>query len=97
MALTFRDEWLEAFYESSKRHRLIPSALESVLFRKLQLLDAATRESDLRSPPGNRFEHLQGRLSGWCSIRVNQQYRLIFQWADGIASNTWLDAHTYKA
>ncbi|WP_254918525.1 MULTISPECIES: type II toxin-antitoxin system RelE/ParE family toxin [Cobetia] len=30
------------------------------------MLDAATQESDLRIPPGNRFEHLQGNLAGWC-------------------------------
>nr|WP_280529549.1 type II toxin-antitoxin system RelE/ParE family toxin [Xenorhabdus budapestensis] len=52
----------------------MPSTIEGVLFRKLQILDAATQESDLRIPPGNRFEHLQGNLSGWCSIRVNKQY-----------------------
>ncbi|HAS4551091.1 TPA: hypothetical protein I6860_003747, partial [Vibrio cholerae] len=52
-------------------------------------------ESDLRIPPGNRFEHLEGNLKGWCSIRVNKQYRLIFQWVDGVALNTYLDPHKY--
>ncbi|HET8596654.1 MAG TPA: type II toxin-antitoxin system RelE/ParE family toxin [Castellaniella sp.] len=95
MAIQFKDAWLEAFYEGNRSHRKIPGVIEDALFRKLQILDAATQESDLRAPPGNRFEHLSGRLSGWCSIRVNRQYRLIFQWADGIAANAYLDPHTY--
>ena len=57
--------------------------------------DIAQAESDLRIPPGNRFEHLEGNLKGWCSIRVNKQYRLIFQWVDGVALNTYLDPHQY--
>lgn len=66
------------------------------LFRKLQILDAAAQEADLKIPPGNRFEHLQGSLAGWCSIRVNKQYRLIFRWQDGVAQETYLDPHVYK-
>tara|TARA_Y100000588_G_scaffold312779_1_gene339588 strand:- start:230 stop:523 length:294 start_codon:yes stop_codon:yes gene_type:complete len=96
MAIEFRDEWLETFYEEDSGHRKIPATIESALYRKLQILDAATQESDLRVPPGNRFEHLLGRLTGWCSIRVNKQYRLIFRWEDGIARDTYLDPHAYK-
>ncbi|NHB87750.1 killer protein [Photorhabdus tasmaniensis] len=38
---------------------------------------------------------MNGYLRGWCSIRVNRQYRLIFQWIDGIAVDTYLDPHNY--
>lgn len=96
MAIEFKDTWLEAFYEDDQSYKKIPSTIESALFRKLQILDAATQESDLRIPPGNRFEHLQGNLAGWCSIRVNKQYRLIFRWEDGVAQETYLDPHAYK-
>lgn len=96
MAVQFRDKWLEAFYEENQWHRKIPRAIEPALFRKLQMLDAAIHESDLRAPPGNQFEHLQGELSKWCSIRVNKQYRLIFRWEAGIAQDTYLDPHRYK-
>jgi proteic killer suppression protein len=41
MALNFKDEWLEAFYEEDKRHRLIPKVIENALYRKLEILDAA--------------------------------------------------------
>lgn len=95
MALTFKDKWLEAFYEENKQHRLIPSSIENVLFRKLEILDAAMAESDLRVPPGNRFEHLSGNLKSFWSIRVNKQYRLIFKWVDGVALDTYLDPHRY--
>ena len=95
MAVNFKDGWLEAFYEEDKRHRLIPKVIENALYRKLEILDAAKAEADLRVPPGNRFEHLEGNLKDWCSIRVNKQYRLIFKWVDGVAENTYLDPHKY--
>lgn len=96
MAIEFRDSWLEAFYEEDLCHKKIPGTIEGALYRKLQILDAAQMESDLRVPPGNRFEHLKGKLSGWCSIRVNQQYRLIFRWEEGTAQDIYLDPHAYK-
>ncbi|MEP3348746.1 MAG: type II toxin-antitoxin system RelE/ParE family toxin [Marinomonas sp.] len=95
MSLEFRDKWLECFYEEDQRHRLIPNNLMSALYRKLEILDAAQSEADLRVPPGNRFERLDGNLKGWCSIRVNKQYRLIFKWIDGVAFSTYLDPHKY--
>lgn len=50
--------------------------------RRLQMLNAAHELGDLKIPPGNRLEALQGNLLGYWSIRVNQQYRLVFQWDD---------------
>ncbi|WP_018402807.1 type II toxin-antitoxin system RelE/ParE family toxin [Marinobacter gelidimuriae] len=96
MAVEFRDTWLGAFYEEDLGHKKIPGTVKGALYRKIQILDAATQESDLRVPPGNRFEHLQGKLAGLCSVRVNKQYRLIFRWMDGIAQDTYLDPHVYK-
>ncbi|KZN13606.1 type II toxin-antitoxin system RelE/ParE family toxin [Marinomonas sp. TW1] len=95
MSLEFRDKWLESFYEEDKPHRCISTNIAKALYRKLEILDAAKAEADLRVPPGNRFEHLEGSLKGWCSIRVNKQYRLIFRWKDGVALNTYLDPHKY--
>jgi proteic killer suppression protein len=82
--VSFRDEWLSAFFVSDVRSRLIPADLEARLFRKLQLIDDATSDQDLRSPPSNHFEKLSGALAGLHSIRVNKRYRLIFRW-DGAA------------
>ncbi|NNC97259.1 MAG: hypothetical protein HKN88_04220 [Gammaproteobacteria bacterium] len=66
--------------------------------RKLDVIAAAESVSDLISPPSNRFEHLRGKLSDKCSIRINRQYRLIFKWneANGKAHNIYLDSHVYR-
>jgi proteic killer suppression protein len=65
---------------------------------RLQMLDDATCENDLRVPPSNRFERLSGQLAGKCSIRVNLQWRLIFEFdADtGQAFGVILDPHKYR-
>ena len=59
---------------------MVPSDLESRLFRKLQMIDDATTDQDLRLPPSNHFEKLRGNLAGSHSIRVNKQWRLVFRW-----------------
>jgi proteic killer suppression protein len=93
---SFRDNWLEAFFVEDVRSTRIPPDLESRLFRKLQMLDDAVSEQDLRVPPSNHFEKLRGHLDGWHSIRVNQRWRLIFQWVDGEATQLYLDDHSYR-
>jgi proteic killer suppression protein len=75
----FRDEWLRAFFVDDVHSRNIPADLESRLFRKLQMIDDATTDQDLRVPPSNHFEKLRGKLSGFHSIRINDQRRLIFR------------------
>jgi toxin HigB-1 len=93
----FRDDWLRAFFVDDVRSRNIPSDLENRLFRKLQLIDDATTDLDLRVPPSNHFEKLRGKLEGLHSIRVNKQWRLIFRWdgSRGEASGVYLDDHSY--
>jgi proteic killer suppression protein len=66
---------------SSKRFRNI----ERIARRKLEMLEAATRLEDLRSPPGNRLESLRGNRIGQYSIRINNQFRICFRWADNAA------------
>jgi proteic killer suppression protein len=97
MISSFRDGWLRAFFVDDVRSRNIPSDLESRLFRKLQMIDDATTDPDLRVPPSNHFEKLQGKLEGLHSIRVNKQWRLIFRWDGrrGEASGVYLDDHSY--
>lgn len=53
--------------------------------RKLRILDAAMRLSDLRVPPGNRLERLRGDRAGQHSIRINDQWRICFRWEEGDA------------
>jgi proteic killer suppression protein len=59
--------------------------LARVAKRKLDMLNAAGRLEDLLVPPSNRLEKLRGDLAAFYSIRVNDQWRLIFQWIDGHA------------
>jgi len=67
---------------------------ESVALRKLDMLDAATRIEDLRSPPGNRLEALKGNRKGQWSIRVNRQWRICFRWTvEGPADVQIVDYH----
>jgi toxin HigB-1 len=98
MIESFRDSWLEAFFVDDENSKKIPANRASSLFRKLQLLDDSMSDADLRVPPGNRFEKLLGNLDGFHSIRVNQQWRLIFKWdADrGVATSVYLDNHSYR-
>lgn len=97
MIVGFRDDWLHAFFVEDVLSRKIPSDLVSRLFRKLQMIDDATTDQDLRVPPSNHFEKLRGRLNGFHSVRVNRQWRLIFRWDSrrGEASGLYLDNHGY--
>lgn len=65
-----------------------------IAFRKLDMLDYANALSDLRSPPGSRLEQLKGRLAGRHSIRINDQWRIVFRWtAAGPTDVDILDYH----
>ena len=98
MIVSFRDEWLRAFFVDDVRSRKIPPDLEGRLFRKLQMIDDAMTDQDLRVPPSNHFEKLRGKLSNFHSIRVNRQWRLCFRWdsAKGEADGIYLDDHSYR-
>jgi len=62
--------------------------------RKLAMLNRAGSLDDLRVPPGNRLEALSGDRDGQCSIRINDQWRLCFEWREGQAWNvTIIDYH----
>lgn len=97
MIETFRDKWLELWFVENKTSKKVPADIADRLFRKLQMIDDAVRDEDLRVPPSNHFEKLRGGMSGWHSIRVNRQWRLIFRWngATGAASDLYLDPHEY--
>ena len=64
----------------SRRTKAIDRRIERVALRKLAMLDAAEVLDDLRIPPGNRLEALQGNRAGQHSIRVNQRWRICFIW-----------------
>lgn len=98
MIQSFRDRWLRDFYLKDKTSKKIPSDVEERLFRKLQLIDDACCDLDLRSPPNNHFEKLRGNLAGRYSVRINKQWRLVFAWSGerGEAQDIYLDNHDYR-
>ena len=98
MIVSFRHGWLRDFYLKGKSGKKIPADIDARLFRKLQLIDDAVRDPDLRSPSGNHFEKLYGNLSGKHSIKVNEQWRLIFTWdgGRGETAGIYLDNHSYR-
>jgi proteic killer suppression protein len=95
---SFRDHWLKNFYLADTSSKKIPADIRDRLFRKLQLIDDATSDSDLRAPTSNHFEKLSGRLAGKNSIRVTIKWRLVFEWdrSHGEAHGMYLDNHSYR-
>lgn len=65
--------------------RRLPRDLQEVARRKLRMLNNAQSLIDLRVPPGNRLERLQSDRAGQHSIRINDQWRICFEWLDGDA------------
>ena len=67
----------------SKAVRQFPPELRRPARRKLQYLHEATDLKDLQAPPGNRLEALKGTLKGFYSVRINDQWRIVFRWKNG--------------
>jgi proteic killer suppression protein len=82
---SFGDSTTAEIYHGSdtKAARRIRRELWDRVQHKLDLLNACTSVGDLRIPPANRLEKLRGNLAGFYSIRVNQQYRIVFKFANG--------------
>jgi proteic killer suppression protein len=82
---SFGDATAADIYNGSdtKAARKIPRELWDRVQRKLDSLNACTSIEDLRIPPANRLEKLKGNLAGFYSIRVNQQYRIVFRFTKG--------------
>jgi len=97
MIASFGDKATEDIYHGlrTKRSRRVPPDIVRTACRKLDLIEYAHVLHDLRVPPGNRLEALRGALHGYHSIRVNEQWRIVFQWRDGAAHDvSIMDYHT---
>ena len=70
---------------NSKAARKIPFELHKIVRRKLDLINSVESLDDLKVPPGNHLEILRGDRKGFYSIRVNQQWRIVFRWESGQA------------
>lgn len=82
--VSFGDRDTEALFRRERPRRIDPRVHQAAL-RKLRYLDSAASLEDLRAPPGNRLEALKGDRAGRHSIRVNDQWRIVFTWRDGRA------------
>ena len=83
MIKSFSDKETENIFNGINSKKF--NSIQKVAKRKLDMLHFAFAEQDLLVPPANRFEHLKGELSKFCSIRINDQFRLVFRFENGCA------------
>lgn len=86
MIRNFKDPEAEKIF-NRQRSRRLPADIQQVALRKLRMLNRAQTLQDLRVPPANRLERLGGDRSGQHSIRINDQWRVCFEWHAGDALN----------
>lgn len=79
MIKSFADKETEKIF-GREFSRKLPNDIQRIARRKLEILDAAERLNDLRVPPSNRLEKLKGNRGEQHSIRVNDQWRICFEW-----------------
>ena len=70
---------------NGERVKGLPPEIQSIARRKLRMLHASDNLTDLRIPPSNRLEKLSGNSVTFYSIRINDQWRIVFNWLDGVA------------
>jgi proteic killer suppression protein len=84
MIRSFRETEAAKIY-ARQRSKKLPTDIQQVALRKMRMLNNALNINDLRIPPANRLEKLSGNRAGQYSIRINDQWRLCFEWRDGDA------------
>lgn len=86
MIKTFKDAETERIYQR-QRSRKLPPDIQQTALRKLRMINHSISINDLRVPPANRLEKLSGDREGQYSIRINDQWRICFEWKSGDALN----------
>jgi toxin HigB-1 len=84
MVKSFKDAETEKVFNRSLSRRL-PTDIQRTALRKLRMMNNAVSLTDLRIPPANRLERLSGDRAGQYSIRINDQWRISFEWQEGDA------------
>jgi proteic killer suppression protein len=82
MIRSFRGAFAELIFEQRRVPKGFPTDFARIARRKLVQLNNATMLQDLAAPPGNRLEALKGRLADRHSIRINDQWRIVFRWTN---------------
>ena len=86
MIVSFGDKNTEKIWDGERVKRF-PNEIQEIGRRKLRMLNNSQNLSDLQIPPSNRLEKLKGNLKDFYSIRINDQWRIVFKWNNGNASN----------
>lgn len=84
MIISFGDKETEKIWNGFVSRKL-PREIQDVARRKLRMINNSINVADLRIPPANRLENLKGNLKDYYSIRINNQWRIIFKWENGNA------------
>lgn len=85
MIISFGNSETEQVWLGNRTKKL-PIEIQNTGRRKLRMLNNSVNIADLRIPPANRLEKLSGKLKGFYSIRINDQWRIIFKWNTGNAT-----------
>jgi proteic killer suppression protein len=88
MIVSFKNQATEDIFNginNKDARNLCPKLLWKIAFRKLDQLDSVIHLEELRIPPGNRLEVLSGKRDSEFNIRINEQYRICFQWIEASA------------
>lgn len=86
MIVSFGDKNTEKIWGGERVKRL-PNEIQEIGRRKLRMLNNSQNLNDLQIPPSNRLEKLKGNFKEFYSIRINDQWRIIFKWNNGNAFN----------
>jgi proteic killer suppression protein len=84
MIISFADKETEKIW-NGERIKKIPVEIQKIGRRKLRMLNSSQDINDMKVPPSNKLEKLGGRLKEFFSIRINDQWRIIFKWYKGHA------------
>lgn len=87
MILSFGNSETEKIW-NGHRIKKLPLKIQEIGRRKLRMINNSINPADLRIPPSNGLEKLSGKLKDFYSIRINDQWRIIFKWKSGNASET---------
>ena len=90
MIKSFKCKYTKQLFDGKYQKRF-SQAVNNVGKRKIDMLEASFDWNDLKIPPSNRFEYLKGDLKGFCSIRINEQFRIIFRFENSNAYDVYID------
>ncbi len=93
MIISFGSKKTEKLW-NGERVKNLPNDIQQIGRRKLRMLNNSQNLLDLRIPPSNKLEKLSGKMRNYYSIRINDQWRIVFKWEDGNATDvTITDYH----